>query len=60
MHQLHILHYEFDQNELKFWYKSLLRLSDMYFNIFFKFLSDVRKSQAYRHRIYLRHLGILE
>ncbi len=27
MHQLHILHYEFAQNELKVWYKSLLRLS---------------------------------
>jgi hypothetical protein len=41
MHQLHILYYEFAQNELKFWYKSLLRLSDMNLNIVFKFLSDV-------------------
>ncbi len=51
MHQLHILHYEFAQNELKVWYKSLLRLSGMNLNFVFKFLSDVRKSQAYRHRI---------
>jgi hypothetical protein len=51
MHQLHIAHYEFAQNELKVWYKSLLRLSGINLNFVFKFLSDVRKSQAYRHRI---------
>ncbi len=54
-----MLHYEFAQNELKFWYKSLLQFSDMNLNIVFKLLSDVWKSQAYQHRIYLRHLGIL-
>jgi hypothetical protein len=59
MHKLHILHNEFAQNELKFWYKSLAGLSDMNLNIIFKFFSDVRTSQAYRLRIYLRHQGIL-
>ncbi len=49
MHQLHILHYEFAQKELKVWYKSLLQLSGMNLNIVFKFLSDVRKTQAYQH-----------
>jgi hypothetical protein len=60
MHQLHILHYEFAQNELKVWYKSLLRLSSM---ISISSSNSYQTSENLRPigiEFYLRHLGTLK